>query len=402
MDNKKIEDDCKIFLKKNKHAIINLRTGFGKSKIVHDFVEGYKNKKIVFMVPKTIVLQWRKYFPKSRNEITIITLSEASAKKHRKELQSADFIIIDEPKLFKSNTGIWRFFIDNEIHCEKKIWLDATIIENSLEELDFMRGFFDGISRDRLQKAIFHRNVKMPRNIVKKTLHVVLPKSVKRSMLYDEWQLLQALRNKKKFMIYKFLMENIRKLSSVADKRDIGWHKIAALKELILRKDASRGIIFSTSKDAVHAMVKVLKAVGKRVSPITGDTKQKDREAIRDEFNSYKLDWIVGTRAVERGLDLPSGICVINYDIPFSGSSYTQRDRVTRRCAYGVKTTTIFTIQVDDSVEELQREIVKSKIAMDKNLQNGVVKAVSAPRWIDFMENLVARRKKLCSNTKRK
>jgi SNF2 family DNA or RNA helicase len=289
-----------------------------------------------------------------------------------------------------------------QLRCEKRILLDATVIENNVGELSCLRAFFPGFTQKDLQKSIFYRKVEMPRNIVRKTVHIVLPDEVKRSMMYGEWLLLEALRGKKKFQIYKYLMENIRKLSSVVDKRDIGWYKVQALESIVTRSDADRGILFATSVASAEACVAELQRIGKRVKAITGKTKMKERHEIRDEFNSYKLDYIVGTRAVERGLDLPSGKAVLHFDTPFSGSAYTQRDRVTRMASYDEKTTTIFTFQIDDSIEELQREIVNAKIATDKNLQNGVVKAVLTTRWTDFMENLIARRRKLCKSKRKK
>ncbi len=104
-----------------------------------------------------------------------------------------------------------------------------------------------------------------------------------------------------------------------------GHHKLDALTRLLEAETFDGMIIFVRTKNAAVELSEKLEARGYASSPLTGDLDQKMRERTVDRLKKGKLDILVATDVVARGLDVERITHVINYDVPYDTESYTHR-----------------------------------------------------------------------------
>jgi ATP-dependent RNA helicase RhlE len=78
---------------------------------------------------------------------------------------------------------------------------------------------------------------------------------------------------------------------------------------------------------------KVFKKIGLKVAAFHSDLEQKDREAIMLDFKNSKIDVLVGTDVLSRGIDVTGIDLVINYDAPQDPEDYIHRIGRTARAA---------------------------------------------------------------------
>ena len=87
-------------------------------------------------------------------------------------------------------------------------------------------------------------------------------------------------------------------------------------------------ILFVNKKHVATWLAKMLAKESIRCSQIHGDRSQGQRETALAQFRDGKVDILVATDAVSRGIDIPNVAHVIQYDLPFGVKefeSYTHR-----------------------------------------------------------------------------
>jgi len=84
-------------------------------------------------------------------------------------------------------------------------------------------------------------------------------------------------------------------------------------------------IVFVKTKSTTEVLAEYLAGQGHRVSALSSDVAQAQRERIVENLRAGKLDVIVATDVAARGLDVPRISHVINYDVPFDDESYVHR-----------------------------------------------------------------------------
>ncbi|WP_199609795.1 DEAD/DEAH box helicase [Flocculibacter collagenilyticus] len=104
-----------------------------------------------------------------------------------------------------------------------------------------------------------------------------------------------------------------------------GIHKLDALTRILETEDFDGVIIFVRTKTATVELSEKLEARGYASEPLNGDIAQKSRERTVEKLKAGKLDIIVATDVVARGLDVERISHVINYDIPYDVESYVHR-----------------------------------------------------------------------------
>ncbi|HEY9116368.1 MAG TPA: C-terminal helicase domain-containing protein, partial [Roseivirga sp.] len=72
---------------------------------------------------------------------------------------------------------------------------------------------------------------------------------------------------------------------------------------------------------------------GLNAKEISSDLEQKDREEILREFKNKKLQILVATDVISRGIDVDNIDMVINYDVPNDPEDYIHRIGRTARAA---------------------------------------------------------------------
>ncbi len=104
-----------------------------------------------------------------------------------------------------------------------------------------------------------------------------------------------------------------------------GTHKLDALTRILEHEQTDAIIIFVRTKTATVELAEKLEARGYASAALNGDIAQNQRERIVDQLKKNKLDILVATDVVARGLDVPRISHVINYDIPHDNESYVHR-----------------------------------------------------------------------------
>lgn len=104
-----------------------------------------------------------------------------------------------------------------------------------------------------------------------------------------------------------------------------GHHKLEALTRILEVEEFDGVIIFVRTKTATVELADKLSARGYDVEPLNGDIAQNARERTVDRLKQGKIDILVATDVVARGLDVERVSHVINYDVPYDTESYVHR-----------------------------------------------------------------------------
>ncbi len=104
-----------------------------------------------------------------------------------------------------------------------------------------------------------------------------------------------------------------------------GHHKMEALTRIMEVEDFDAAIIFVRTKTATMELAEKLSARGYAVEPLNGDIPQNSRERTVDRLKKGKIDILVATDVVARGLDVERVSHVINFDVPYDTESYVHR-----------------------------------------------------------------------------
>ena len=102
-------------------------------------------------------------------------------------------------------------------------------------------------------------------------------------------------------------------------------HKLEALTRIMEVEAFDGMIIFVRTKTATVELADKLSARGYDVEPLNGDIPQAARERTVEKLKQGKIDILVATDVVARGLDVERVSHVINYDIPYDSESYVHR-----------------------------------------------------------------------------
>ncbi len=118
--------------------------------------------------------------------------------------------------------------------------------------------------------------------------------------------------------------------------------KIPLLKTLLLNKKLRSILIFCSTKSNTKLLAKELKRSQLAVEEIHSDLEQQKREQVLSDFKSRKLNILVATDILSRGIDIEDIDLVINYDVPHDGEDYIHRiGRTARAEADGVAITLV-------------------------------------------------------------
>lgn len=102
-------------------------------------------------------------------------------------------------------------------------------------------------------------------------------------------------------------------------------NKPALITDLLKDKDNINAIIFSSKKSSVKEITQVLSKLGFTVSAIHSDLDQQQREQALLDFKNHKIQILVGTDVISRGIDIAGISLVLNYDVPPDAEDYIHR-----------------------------------------------------------------------------
>ena len=104
-----------------------------------------------------------------------------------------------------------------------------------------------------------------------------------------------------------------------------GLSKIDALDRILECEESDGIIIFVKTKSSTIEVADSLKSRGHSAVAINGDMQQSQREHIINQLKLSKINILVATDVVARGLDVERISHVINYDLPQDNDAYVHR-----------------------------------------------------------------------------
>ncbi len=101
--------------------------------------------------------------------------------------------------------------------------------------------------------------------------------------------------------------------------------KLGIIRDLFKEQTPERVIIFASSKLKVKEVTKALKQMKLNVGEMHSDLEQAQREEVMYAFKAGKINILVATDIVARGIDIDDIRLVINYDVPHDCEDYVHR-----------------------------------------------------------------------------
>ncbi|MGL4993383.1 MAG: DEAD/DEAH box helicase [Bacteroidales bacterium] len=142
--------------------------------------------------------------------------------------------------------------------------------------------------------------------------------------------------------------------------------KLAILKHIFSEDGLGKSIIFCSSKLKVKDLAYQLRRNKMRVAAMHSDLEQDERQKVMLDFSNGKLDLLVATDIIARGIDIDDIALVINYDVPRDAEDYIHRIGRTGRA--DAKGRAITLVNIDDQfklsrIEKLiEREVPRYQL----------------------------------------
>ncbi len=150
--------------------------------------------------------------------------------------------------------------------------------------------------------------------------------------------------------------ENIRQSVYVSREGD----KTLVLKD-IFKEKPQRVILFASSKMKVKELAIVMRRWGLNARAMHSDLSQPERDEVMQLFRARKVDLLVATDIVARGIDIDDITMVINYDAPHDAEDYVHRIGRTARAGKNGRAVTLIGEKDLYSLANIER-ILKIKI----------------------------------------
>ncbi|WP_164112119.1 MULTISPECIES: DEAD/DEAH box helicase [Sphingobacterium] len=110
-------------------------------------------------------------------------------------------------------------------------------------------------------------------------------------------------------------------------------YKIDLIRYILKDPKYSSVIVFASKKEIVKTLTKELIKSGVAAEGFHSDLEQSEREDIMSRFRAKKLNVLVGTDVISRGIDIVGISLVVNYDVPPDPEDYVHRVGRTARAA---------------------------------------------------------------------
>ncbi len=101
--------------------------------------------------------------------------------------------------------------------------------------------------------------------------------------------------------------------------------KINIVKHLFKEKAPKKVILFSGSKQKVKEIAKILRHMDLSAGEMHSDLDQSQRNHVMHEFKNERVNILVATDIVARGIDIDDISLVINFDVPYDAEDYVHR-----------------------------------------------------------------------------
>lgn len=115
--------------------------------------------------------------------------------------------------------------------------------------------------------------------------------------------------------------ETIKQMHAFVDEGE----KTSKVVELLEGKDLKKVIIFAGKKQRVKDLTRMLRSLKIDAHAMHSDLEQHERDQVMLDFRNGKIDVLVATDVVSRGIDVTDVPLVINYDVPHDPEDYVHR-----------------------------------------------------------------------------
>ncbi|MEO6546873.1 MAG: DEAD/DEAH box helicase [Ferruginibacter sp.] len=136
--------------------------------------------------------------------------------------------------------------------------------------------------------------------------------------------------------------------------------KIPLVKYILHQKSFSSVLIFCSSKISVKQLTRDLKRTNLPVDEIHSDLEQDKREEVLMHFKSGRIQILVATDILSRGIDIDNIGLVLNYDVPHDGEDYVHRIGRTARAAAEGTAITFISVKEQRKFAAIERLLGKS------------------------------------------
>lgn len=110
-------------------------------------------------------------------------------------------------------------------------------------------------------------------------------------------------------------------------------HKLSLLTALLKADTYNSIIIFASTKENVKKLDRELAKAGIQASAFHSDLEQAEREDLMNKFKARRVNVLIGTDVLSRGIDVEGIDLVVNYDVPPDPEDYVHRIGRTARAA---------------------------------------------------------------------
>lgn len=158
--------------------------------------------------------------------------------------------------------------------------------------------------------------------------------------------------------------------------------KMGIIRNLFKQQKPERVIIFTGSKIKTREVAIAIKRAGYNARAMHSDLEQSERDQVMFEFRSGKIDILVATDIVARGIDIDDIQLVINYDVPHDEEDYVHRIGRTARAGRGGKAITLVGEKDQPQFKQIERFLEKEieKCNIPQELGEGPEYTGKAPK----------------------
>ena len=149
--------------------------------------------------------------------------------------------------------------------------------------------------------------------------------------------------------------------------------KLGIIKNLFKAEKPERVIIFTGSKQKTKELAIAVKRAGYNAKAMHSDLLQSERDEVMYEFRSGKIDILVATDIVARGIDIDDIQLVVNYDVPRDEEDYVHRIGRTARAGRGGEAITLVNEKDQPFFKDIERFLEKeiTKCPLPEELGEG-------------------------------
>ncbi len=141
--------------------------------------------------------------------------------------------------------------------------------------------------------------------------------------------------------------------------------KIKLLEHILAENKFESMILFASTKEKVKSLQHELKKLGLRCKSFHSDLEQDERETIMNDFKNKKLNTLIGTDILSRGIDVDDIELVLNFDVPPDPEDYVHRIGRTARGTNTKGTAITFINDKDqkrfDAIEKLIERVIPKR-----------------------------------------